>query len=156
MKNIFKYGLHFGFKKLIYVSITNSFKTMNKLKGIFKPLRCFFKLGFGEWNYSPVLWCSRPSIIQVVIRDVMWKDKYDSPRYENVPPYIWIHLYKINFIWYWDLYPHQIMDTSDYWEQALWYLYYTPEHTIEKARETWPWKDTYEYKSTWNNKFLVK
>ena len=98
----------------------------------------------------------------------MWKDKYDTPRYE-VPPYIWIHLYKLNLVWYWDLSPHQYKEIDDYWEQALWYLFYYEDNyldnnskdnlnapDINKARENWPWRDYKTKLSSWNDKFLIK
>lgn len=165
---------YFEFKNWIYISLENPYKTMKKLKGVFKPLKCYFKCTFDEWNYSPVLWCSRPSIVQIITRDVMWKDKQDTPRYE-VPPYIWIHVYKLNLVWYWDLSlgfkfanPRNDM-VDDYWEQALWYLYYYHDNygntmfdkhldkpNINIARDMWPgmWYNTQE--STWSDKYLEK
>lgn len=151
--------IHYEFKKWIYISLINPFKTMKKLKGVFKPLKCYFRCTFEEWNYSPVLWCNRPSIIQILFRDVMWKDKYNTPRYE-VPPYIWIHIYKLNLVWYWDLSPNLYLENpdnlvDDYWEQVLWYLFYSNK-SIEKAKETWPitWSETGI--STWSDKYLEK
>jgi len=159
--------IHWNFKNWIYISLENPFKTMKQLKGVFRPLRKYFRMSFKEWDYSPVLWCSRPSFIQIMTHDVMWKDKYDSPRYE-VPPYIWIHVYKLNLVWYWDLPINLLKDSEshidDYWEQALWYLYYTNtisqvllgKSNIEMAKESWPWQDYETEKSTWNDKFLMK
>ena len=127
---------------------------MKQLKGVFKPLKCYFRCTFEEWNYSPVLWCNRPSIIQILFRDVMWKDKYNTPRYE-VPPYIWFHIYKLNLVWYWDLSPNLYLENpdnlvDDYWEQALWYLYYFDNTSygcdspnIEKAKGSWPWENPF-------------
>lgn len=151
--------IHYEFKKWIYISLENPFKTMKQLKGVFKPLKRYFKWSFDEWNYYPVLWCSRPSKIQIMTHDVMWKDKYDTPRYE-VPPYIWIHIYKLNFVWFWNLSPNFYLENpnnsvDDYWEQALWYLFYA-DKSIEKAKETWPiiWSET--ELSTWTDKYLSK
>lgn len=150
-------------RNLIYLSLYSPFKTMHKLKGVFKSLKCCFRIGLGRWNYHPALWCSNPAFIHIISTDVMWKDKYDTPRYE-VPPYIWIHIWKINFIWWWE-YSDKLGETDDYWEQALWYLYYAScnkekkgydELNINKARDSWPWQDYETKKSTWNNKFLIK
>lgn len=154
-----------NYKKWIYYDIENPFKTMNKLKGVFKPLKCYFKFSRKDWY--PVLWVSNPSKIQIMFRDVMWKDKYDTPRYENCP-YIWIHLFGLNFIWYW-LLPNTLEYTKedtidDYWEQALWYLYYhnnisygmCENPNINNAEESWPWENADTGKSSWNNKFLIK
>jgi hypothetical protein len=103
-----------------------------------------------------------------MFHDVGWKDKYDTPRFEY-PPYIWIHIYKWNWVWYWDFSksfglanPKEYID--EYWEQALWYLYYYNTYSqglldkpnIEKAKENWPWQDCETKKSSWNNKFLIK
>ena len=61
-------------------------------------------------------------------------------------------------------YNPKIDHIDDYWEQALWYLYYTNtisqvllgKSNIEMAKESWPWQDYETKKSTWNNKFLMK
>ena len=166
--------IHYEFKKWIYISLENPFKTMKQLKGVFKPLKRYFRWSFNEWDYHPVLWCSRPSKIQIMTRDVMWKDKYNTPRYE-VPPFIWIHIYKLNFVWYWDLSPTFKFTNpnwdmvDDYWEQALWYLFYYLDNygnttldknldkpDINKARNWWPitWSET--GLSTWSDKYLEK
>ena len=51
----------------------------------------------------------------------------------------------------------------DYWEQALWYLYYASynrekkgydELSIEKAEKTWPWQNL-DGTSNWNKEFLL-
>lgn len=137
----------------------NPFKTMKKLKGVFKPLKCYFYLGKNHWHITNHCYC--PSVF-IKTCDVGWKDKYDTPRYEH-PPYIWIHLFKWNIILYWSLPSHKIQETNQYWEQALWYLYYynnisygCNEPNVEKAKESWPWEDYKTGKSTWSNEFLIK
>ena len=151
--------IYWDIRKWIYLSINNPFKTMKELKGIFKPLKCYFK-----WNtkdeWFPMLWCSKPAYIHIMSVDVGWKDKDDSPRYEY-PPAIWIHLFKLNMIWYWELPDEKYMD--DYWEQALWYLYYYDNYSQKRlkkpniyvARESWPWLNYPGDTSSWNNKYLV-
>lgn len=144
--------------KWIYIDIKNPFKTMKKLKGIFKPLKCHFKCNVDK-DWFPMIWCSEPAYIHIMSVDVGWKDKFDSPRYEY-PPAIWIHLFKLNLIWYWELPDEGYMD--DYWEQALWYLYYyrnisygrldAPD--IKKAKESWPWEDMRTKQSSWNDNYL--
>ena len=136
---------------------------MNKLKGVFKPLQCYFRCGL---SWYPVLWCSKPTPIKIHIDDLIWKDKWDTPRYEACP-HIWIHLFGFNIIWYWDL-PESLLvagyNIDEYWEQALWYLYYhntysqglLPEPDINAARTSWPWSDFKTKKSTWKNIFLIK
>ena len=144
--------MYWDFRKWIYLDIKNPFKTMNKLKGVFKPLKRYFKYSFKEWDYYPVLWCSKPAYIHIMFHDVMWKDKYDTPRFE-VAPYIWIHIYKMNLVWYWS-YPKRRYLEDEYWEQALWYLYYS-NSDIKKAKKTWPWIEFKSHKSTWKNKYLL-
>ena len=152
--------IYWDFRNLVYLCISNPFKTMKKLKGIFKPLKCYFKWSTNNWY--PMIWCSKPAYVHIMSVDVGWKDKYDSPRYEYSPA-IWIHIFKFNLIWYWDLPLHEHKYINDYWEQALWYLYYTntisqgllDKPNIKKAKESWPWQDMHG-NSTWNNKFLIK
>jgi len=150
--------MYWKFKRWIYVNTESPRKTMKKLKGIFVPLKLKFKISRKSW--SPVLWCSKPYPIHIMSQDIMWKDKYDSPRYECCP-FIWIHLFGLNIIWYWTL--DNILDEMDYWEQALWYLYYyrnisygrLDQPDIVKAKESWPWEDMNGV-SNWNDNFLVK
>lgn len=137
------------FEKIFYINLENPFKTMSKLKGVFKPLKCQFS--YGRMVF-PEMWVCKPSLIQLVTRDVMWKNKFSSPRHED-SPYIWIHLFGYNFLWYWKL-PKKMKEYDmDYWEQALWYLYFA-DSNIEKAKKTWPWADL-SNNSTWNENFLV-
>ena len=159
--------VYFKFKGWIYISIMNPFKTMRKLKGVFKSLFCYYKTSKSDFAPYPVLWVSKPLFIHIISSDVGWKDKYDTPRYEY-PPYIWIHIYKWNFVWHWDLPDNLFFDSKnnveDYWEQALWYLYYYNTYSqglldkpdIDKAKESWSWIDYNTRESTWNNKFLIK
>ena len=152
--------INWKFKNWINISIESPFKTMKKLKGIFIPLQRRIIFG-GKHIYYPFIYCPKPSKILIRCNDVRWKDKWETPRYED-PPYIWIHLFGLNLIFYWVL-VDKSLDNDDYWEQALWYLYYynmysqglLDEPNIEKARESWPWQDLHN-NSTWNNKFLIK
>ena len=152
--------IYWNFRKWVYLDIRNPFKTMKKLKGVFKPLKCYFRWNTNK-DWFPMLWCSSPAYIHIMSVDVGWKDKFNSPRYEY-PPAIWIHLFGINLIWYWDI--KRDGYTDDYWEQALWYLYYyrnisygrldSPD--IEKAKKSWPWTDVRTNESTWNDNYLIK
>ena len=134
---------------------------MKKLKGVFIPLQRRIIFG-GKHIYYPFIYCPKPAKILIRCCDVMWKDKYDTPRYEG-PPYIWIHLFGLNLIFYWVLVNPEL-ENDDYWEQALWYLYYYKTYSqelldkpnIEKAKESWPWQNYDTKESTWNDKFLVK
>lgn len=158
--------IYWNFKNWIHISISSPFKTMKKLKGVFIPLKRHFKFGKDSKLYHPFIYCPQPARILIRSCDVMWKDKFDTPRYE-CPPYIWIHLFGYSWIWYWrldDSYITPWLYTDDYWEQALWYLYYTNtisqglinKPDIEKAKESWPWINYDTKKSNWNDKFLIK
>lgn len=158
-KNYFrKDWIHFCIKKYIYIDLQDPLYTAKRLKGIFKPLRRYFRYG-KDWY--PVTWCSKPSWIQIMSHDVMWKDKYDSPRFEG-PPYVWIHLFGYNLVWYWTPF-YNYIDTNDYWEQALWYLYYYTTEScgrlqkpdISKAKESWPWENADTGESSWNDGYLI-
>jgi hypothetical protein len=152
--------IYIDLRKYLYVDISNPKKTINKLKGIFKPLKCYFTKS--SIIPFPVIWVSNPAYIQIMFKDVGWKDKYNTPRLEY-NPYIWIHIYKWNFVWYWSLPLHQNYRDDEYWEQALWYLYYNKTISqglndypdIKLAKESWPWEDI-EGNSTWTDEFLVK
>lgn len=149
--------MYLEIKNWIHIHVRNPFKTMKKLKGVFIPLKRHFK--YGRKISYPFLYCPKPAYITIRSCDVGWKDKWDTPRYEN-PPYIWIHLFGFNLIWYWKL---DSQETDDYWEQALWYLYYYNTYSqglldspyIKNAIESWPWQDFNTKQSTWNNKFLI-
>lgn len=149
--------MYYKIKNWIYVDLSNPCKTMKQLKGVFIPLKLKFKISRKSWY--PILWCSKPSFIHIRSNDVIWKDKWDTPRFENCP-HIWIHLFGLNIIWYWTL--ESELDETDYWEQALWYLYYYSNISygklsgpdIQRARESWPWRNL-DGTSNWNNKFLL-
>lgn len=151
--------------KIFHFEWENPFKTMNKLKGIFKPLKRYFIWGRNP-IHSPVIYCPKLEPIFIRCRDLEWKDKWNTPRYEE-PPHIWIYLFGFHLFWYWDLPKNLFYNPKDYiddyWEQALWYLYYASYNKekkgyddldINKARDSWPWRNNNG--SSWNNKFLVK
>ena len=135
------------------IFFVNPLRTYNKIKKYFKPLKGFFYCGRSYktplifWNSKYFIWAN----------DVVWKDKWDSPRFEG-PPCFMINLFgfSIGYIWSFE-------DENDYWEQALWYLHYYNLNSqgrldapnIEKAKESWPWTDLETKKSTWNDKFLI-
>ncbi len=159
MIHVYKDWFLFSLFNWICISLENPFKTMKKLKGVFIPLTRCFTTNFVS---APIIWCSKPKFIHIVSHDVGWKDKWDTPRYEHAP-YIWIHIFKWDWIWYWDFKPHRY-EIYDYWEQALWYLHYYGTYSqgllvkpnIDKAKESWPWENYDTKESSWNDNFLVK
>ena len=156
------------YKDWIFINLFNivSFnwerrKVMKAIKGVFVPLKCYFKF---TKNYPPFMFANHHGkLLSIIIHDVEWKDKWRSPRHEE-NPFISIALFnKFFFNWEWKV-SNKLGDDLDYWEQALWYLYYASynkekkgydELDINKAKETWPWKDM-ENNSTWNDKFILK
>lgn len=128
-------------------------KVIKAIEGIFIPLKCHFK--FTRKN-APFMFANHyGKLFSIIIRDVQWKDKYNTPRHEE-NPFISIALFnKFFFNWSWEL-PEGVeehwIDNDDYWEQGLWWLYYC-DKDIKKAEETWPWAGE-DNKSTWKNKFV--
>lgn len=148
------------YKDWIYINIFNIFSfswskdTITKrIRGVFIPLQLTFKF---TKNYCPFMFnCMYGKLLSISIQPVKWKDKYDTPRHEE-NPFISIGLFnKYFFNWTWKLPQHigtHWIDNDDYWEQALWYIYYADED-IKKAKETWPWLD--KNTSSWKDKFLT-
>ena len=93
----------------------------------------------------------------------VWKDKFDTPRFE-FPAYIRITLfarYTMYITWGFDWQQGvpltEQYDNDDYWEQVLWCWYYA-DKSLEKGRETWPWKTTKDGVdvSTWDERYIKK
>ena len=93
----------------------------------------------------------------------IWKDKENTPRFE-FPAYIRITLfarYTMYITWGFDWKPGipltEQYDNDDYWEQALWCWYYA-DKSLEKGRETWPWKTSKDGVdvSTWDERYIKK
>ena len=148
------------FGKYFDIFIMNPFKEMNKLKGVFIPLKR--KFWFGNPKMVPLLLAgTRGKILDICCHSVMWKDKYDTPRFEECP-FVRISLFnKFCFLWYWTT--GSLIEDNDYWEQALWYLYYYNTYSqgllnkpnIEKAKNSWPWENYETKESSWNDKYLI-
>jgi hypothetical protein len=75
--------------------------------------------------------------------ELMWKDKFDSPRCEMEPYY--------RFEWLWFGFRAQQGD-DDEWCQWLWVHEYN-DGDVEKAKQTWGWVDYETKESTWNNEY---
>lgn len=152
----------------ICINANNPFKTMNKLKGVFLPLKCKFYHGRNSLYSDNIhLWNRYNKWIDIQIHDVNWKDKYATPRYEY-SPIIAFTFFGYTTYWTWEVYPHWSGFIDEYWEQALWYLYYyrnISQGRLDKpdiyiARKTWPWAkcSSFEDKSnesTWNDEYLT-
>lgn len=141
--------VHIG--RFLHLDITNPWKEMKKLRNVFVPLEshiCFGRPPF--WDYRLDTRC----LFEITAEGVDWKDKWNTPRIECYPV-IYVRLFGLAFSIFWKLPPHldrHWLDLDNYWEQALWYLYYNDKDVI-KARDTWPWMKDDE--SSWRNYFLV-
>lgn len=143
--------------KLIDIYLRNPFKTYKKIRKVFVSLK--LKFSFGKLERIPLIFIGCPAnILDIKGFDVLWKDKYDTPRYEEFPHFRIILFKKYYFMIY-----LTCENNSDYWEQALWYLYYyntisygCNEPNIEKAKESWPWQNYETKESTWTDEFLIK
>lgn len=147
------------FKDWIFINFFNIISinwdlhnTRKKLKGVYVPLECCFRF---TKNYSPFMFnVHYGKLLSINIQDVKWKDKYNTPRHEE-NPLISIRLFnKYFFNWEWKV-NSSLGEDIEYWEQAIWYLYYCDKN-IDKAKQTWPWKHFETNISTWNDKFLIK
>lgn len=83
-----------------------------------------------------------------------WKWKYDTVRYEWAPQF-GLYFFGFEFHW-WDNAPRlsgeKYSDNDKYYEMWLW-TYKGCDGDIEKAKETWGWKDM-EGNSTWDDKYI--
>lgn len=126
---------------------------MKGVRGVFVKLQCKFIF---TKKYAPFMFCNHHGkIFSIIVQDLCWKDKYNTPRHEE-NPFVSIALFnKYFFNWTWKLPPHlnnHWIDNDDYWEQAMWYLYYSDKN-IKKAKETWPY--SIDEVSSWKDKFLT-
>lgn len=90
------------------------------------------------------------------MHDVYWKDKYDTPRFEDYPRISITLFNSITFLWYWGL--DDVFDNDNYWEQILWYLNYFKYYNSDKpnifmAKKSWPW--SINSCSSWNDSLLI-
>ena len=151
--NFYKDWIFINLFNIISINLDRQ-KDMKAIKEVFIPLKCYFKF---TRKYAPFMFANHyGKLLSIIIRDVQWKDKYNTPRYEE-SPFISISLFdKFVFNWTWEL-PKEIeehwIDIDDYWEQGLWWLYYSNKD-IDKARETWPWTGGENDISTWKDKFV--
>lgn len=72
-------------------------------------------------------------------RKLIWKDKFETPRCEIAPyfmfEWLWFSVYG-----YWE--------DDQYWEQWLW-IYKYHDGDEEKAKKEWGWVDMENKESTW-------
>jgi len=139
---------------LIINSWKNPYRTYWKVRKYFKAPK--IKLYIGKWVMGIPIF-EQKSWISLWCRDVIWKDKYDSPRYEFAP--------QINLIFFkWQIFislhapskgslDESLVNDDEYWEQILWTAYYTKSKTLKEAKETYPWTDYDTNQSSWVDKW---
>jgi len=94
------------------------------------PLHFYFNC------YKPIVWKFIPYI--KLNTNLIWKDKYSTPRVELLPSLV------IEWLWF----EIRIIHGSDSeWEWYLWFTKYEEFHdgTIEGAKNAYPWKKDGEY-----------
>ena len=93
----------------------NPLATYSKIKQYFRPLKTKWSLYVGHGREAKIL--------SISSFDLMWKDKYDSPRHE-FNPRIEISLFNY-FHWRMEFtLKEDGIDDMVYWEAALYWLYY--------------------------------
>lgn len=117
------------------------------------PIHC--QIGFADELACHTSPGYRGRILGVNACGVGWKDKYETPRFES-SPHIFITLFGIigiNIFWgyRYNWHEEERWDISDYWEQALWCIYYC-DGDLDKGRKTWPWSSNGI--STWDEKYV--
>jgi hypothetical protein len=136
---------------------TNDLRKIRKLGFIRMPVHIQFGMADEMWEHTSPYY--RGKILGIEGFDENWKDKDRTPRFET-SPHIYITIFNtfaINIVWsfYYNFGTprEERYDNDQYWEQALWCLYYC-DGDIEKGRETWPW--SCDGVSTWDEKYLRK
>lgn len=112
--------------KWIDIAIENPFKTWWKARKYFKRP----KLKFSTFFTSYRAYKRGGRLLEIECFDIMWKDKFNSPRHE-ISPHISILLFgKLGFrvdavIYYNDEFGERQNGDMEYWEYLLDYLYYS-------------------------------
>lgn len=100
--------------KYFDIYLENPLKTYNKIKTFFRPIKPKFYFSIGKSN--------KAKILELNSFDLLWKDKYDSPRHE-VNPRIDLSLFN-------RLHMRIEFGIGDgladmvYWEAALYWIHY--------------------------------
>ena len=138
--NIYKDWFYLEILDLVHININNPFKTWWKARKYFKrpSIKCHFGLLKYSFPYANMNYIGK--IIDISIQDVMWKDKYNSPRHER-NPYVWICLFRL-FRFEISTRINALTETGKvedrsmfYWEYLLDYLYYSKSLKINQCWE---------------------
>lgn len=123
--------------------LENPLKTYNKIKKYFKPLKLKWELSFGKSN--------KAKILEIHSYDLMWKDKYNSPRHEYSPR-ILINLFNYIHIYVFFNVEDSFNDML-YWEAALYWLYY--KESLQKCVDYCNYSEYEPETQQYNPKFYM-
>ena len=118
------------YSNLIAFTIGNPLKTWWKARKYFKFPHVSIGIYYNSWLHPYATRKCRGKILDIDIHDVMWKDEYDTPRYER-NPFIYICLFSRLSLWitfpmrYKDEFDEWQYCSDDYWKYMLDYLYYS-------------------------------
>ena len=123
--------------KWVDIMIENPFKTWWKAREYFKRPKLRFRTFTTSWR----AYKRGGRILEIDCMDVMWKDKFNSPRHEQ-SPHISILLFnkfgiRVDFhIDYYDEFGEIQNGDMLYWEYLLEWLYYKEKNTL-KCYSSW-------------------
>lgn len=114
--------------KYFNISISNPFKTWWKARKYFRIPCTITRILINRTPYVSKYYCGK--ILDIWIHDVLWKDKYNSPRYERSPLificfFNWISIWICPRIYKIDEFGNKESGDMYYWEYLLDYLYYS-------------------------------
>lgn len=149
------WGKEHYWDNLIAWSIENPFKTWWKARKYFKLPKIKITFSANKWHFPYATKYWQGKILDINIRDVLWKDKYDSPRHEK-NPLIYICLFGKFAIWitpaifYKDEFNEKQNGDMEYWEYLLEWLYYKEKSTL-KCYSSWTSKSQLYKAVKWGN-----
>ena len=129
--------LHINIINLFRITWWFKFKEIKEYNKMFPNHKCIPKIRFGKYGWMfmfPINTNKTGKIFDIYGFDLMWKDKYNTPRYENFP-YIAITFFKK-----WQIGISFIIDTSnipkDKWEstQDYWWEKYLQKKYYGKTK----------------------
>lgn len=122
--------IDFKIKHLVSIYLCNPLKTWKQVRKYFKKPKWSIHFFSNPSQNCPFIWLNNISkIIDIESNDVMWKEKYNTARFER-SPYIWVCFFKrfgfsINWhIYYKNEFGENENGDSYYWEYLLDYLYF--------------------------------
>lgn len=134
--------------KLFNLYIENPLKTWWKVRKLFKFPNISIKFFYNpRFNCPYISLKSIGKLLDIWSSDVVWKDKYNTPYYEE-SPFVWFCLlgkfgFSIDFhIYYKDKSGKLACGDIYYWEYILDYLYYNKD--LNKSCNNWVSLDGFE------------